>query len=90
MPSGFRIFEEAKVIMATSLVPVLLQPEDPELNKQMEINKIVVEDDLLGNIEEKYSCWLKIKRIIALVLKQYKIEKEDDANKIKKGIRFFH
>ena len=69
MPSGFRILEEAKVIMATSLVPVLLQPEDSELNKQVEINKIAVEDDLLGNIEEKYSCWLKIKRIIALVLK---------------------
>ena len=69
MPSEFRILEEAKVIMATSLVPVLLQPEDSELNKQVEINKIAVEDDLLGNIEEKYSCWLKIKRIIALVLK---------------------
>ena len=69
MPSGFRILEEAKVIMATSLVPVLLQPGDSELNKQVEINKIAVEDDLLGNIEEKYSCWLKIKRIIALVLK---------------------
>ena len=36
----------------------------------MKTNKIAVEDDLLGNIEEKYSCWLKMKRIIALVLKR--------------------
>ena len=30
----------------TSSVPVLLQPEDPELKKQVKMNKIVVEDDL--------------------------------------------
>ena len=47
---------------------MLLQPDDPELKKQVKINKIAVESDLLGNIEEKYSCWLKIKQIIALVL----------------------
>ena len=53
----------------TSLVLVLLQPEDPELKKQVKTNKIAVEDDLLRNIEEKYSCYLKMKRIIALMLK---------------------
>ena len=35
----------------------------------MKINKIVVENDLLGSIEERYSCWFKLKRIIALVQK---------------------
>ena len=59
----------------TSLVLVLLQPEDPELKKQVKTNKIAVEDDLLGNIEEKYSCWLKMKRIMALMLK-WKIDTE--------------
>ena len=44
-----------------SSVPLLLQPEDPELKKQVKTNKIAVEDDLLGNTEEKYSCWLKMK-----------------------------
>ena len=58
-----------------SSVPVLLQPEDPELKKQVKTNKIAVEDDLLGNTEEKYSCWLKMKRIIALILK-WKINTE--------------
>ena len=53
----------------TSSVPVSLQPEDPELKKQVKTNKIVVEDDPLGKIEEKHSCWLKMKRIIALMLK---------------------
>ena len=53
----------------TNSVPVLLQPEDPEWKKQVKINKIAVEDDLLGNTEEKYSCWLKMKQVIALVLK---------------------
>ena len=38
---------EATVIMKTGLVPPLLQPEDPELKKQMKINKITVEDNLL-------------------------------------------
>ena len=52
-----------------SSVPVLLQIENPELKKQVKTNKIAVEYDLLGNIEEKYSCWLKMKLIIALVLK---------------------
>ena len=33
------------------------------------INKIVVKDDLLGNIEETYSCSLKMKRIVALMVK---------------------
>ena len=41
-----------------------MQSEDPELKKQVKINKITVEDDLLGTIEEKYFCWL-----IMLVLK---------------------
>ena len=41
-----------------------MQPEDPELKKQVKVNKITVEDDLLGTIEEKYFCWL-----IMLVLK---------------------
>ena len=41
----------------------------------MKTNKIAVEDDLVGNIEEKYSCWLKMKRIIALMLK-WKINTE--------------
>ena len=34
-----------------SSVPVLLQPEDPELKNQVDINKIAAEDDLLGSIE---------------------------------------
>ena len=58
-----------------SSVTVLLQPDDPELTKQVKTNKIAVEDDLLRNIEEKYSCWLKMKQIIALVLK-WKINTE--------------
>ena len=58
-----------------SSVPVLLQPEDRELKKQVKTNQIALEDDLLGNIEEKYSCWLKMKRIIALMLK-WKINTE--------------
>ena len=58
-----------------SSVPVLLQPEDPELKKQVKTNKITVEDDLLGNTEEKYSCWLKMKLIIVLMLK-WKINTE--------------
>ena len=36
------------------LFPVLLQSEDPELKKQVKINKIRVEDHLLGNSGEKY------------------------------------
>ena len=38
----------------TSSLPVLLQPEDPELKKQGKINKIAVEDDLLESVEGKY------------------------------------
>lgn len=49
-------------------VPVLLQPEE-ELKKQLKINKIIVEDNLLGNVKEQYSSLLKVKRIIALLLK---------------------
>ena len=52
-----------------------MQPEDPELKKQVKTYKIASEDDLLGNIEEKYLCWLKMKRIIALMLK-WKINTE--------------
>ena len=59
----------------TSSVSVLLKPQDPELKKQVKTNKIAVEDDLLGNTEEKYSCWLKMKQIIALMLK-WKINTE--------------
>ena len=50
--------------LETSSDPVSMQPEEPELKKQVKINKITVEDDLLGTIEEKYFCWL-----IMLVLK---------------------
>ena len=41
----------------------------------MKTNKIAVKDNLLGKIEEKYSCWFKMKRIIALMLK-WKINTE--------------
>ena len=41
----------------------------------MKTVKIAAKDDLLGNIEEKYSCWLKMKQIIALMLK-WKINTE--------------
>ena len=58
-----------------SSAAVLLQPENPELKKLVKTNKTVVEDDLLENIEEKHSCWLKMKRIIALMLK-WKINTE--------------
>ena len=60
-------------------VPVLLQQEDPELKTPVKTNKSAVEDDLLENIEEKYSCWLNIKRIIALVLKwEYSTEQKKE------------
>ena len=52
-----------------SSVSVLLQLEDPELKKQVKINKIVVEDGLSGSIEETYSCCLKLKQNIELILK---------------------
>ena len=52
-----------------------MQPEDPELKKQVQIKKIAAVDDLLGIIEEKHSCWLKMKRIIVMVLK-WKINTE--------------
>ena len=58
-----------------SSVPVSTQPEDPESKKQVKINKIAVEDDLLGSFEEQFSRWLKMKRIIALVQK-WKISTE--------------
>ena len=45
------------------------------MNKQVKTNKIAVKDNLLGKIEEKYSCWFKMKRIIALMLK-WKINTE--------------
>ena len=45
------------------------------MNKQVKTNKIAVKDNLLGKIEEKYSCWFKMKRIIALMLK-WKIDTE--------------
>ena len=41
----------------------------------MKTNKIAVEDDLLRNTEEKHSHWLKMKRIITLMLK-WKINTE--------------
>ena len=44
----------------TSSVPVLLQPEDPELNKQVKTKRLLLKMTL-GNIEEKYSYWLKMK-----------------------------
>ena len=52
----------------------------------MKTIKIAVEDDLLGNIEEKYTCWLNGNEME----NQYKTEKGDNVKKIGKGIRFFH
>ena len=73
--------QKPQSLWQTSSVPVLLKPEDPELKKQVKINKTTVEDDLSGNIEEKYSCWLKMKRTIALVL-IWKINKEQKKEKM--------
>ena len=81
MVSESRILVEATVIMVDKFGSVLLKPEDPELKKQVKINKTAVEDDLSGNIEENYSCWLKMKRTIALVL-IWKINKEQKKEKM--------
>ena len=60
---------ESHLSRDASSVSVLLQLEDPELKKQVKINKIVVEDGLLGSIEETYSCCLKLKQNMELILK---------------------
>ena len=72
---GPKFLRKSQSSWETSSVPALLQTEDPKLKKQVKTNKIAVKDDLLGKIEEKYSCWLKLKRIIALMLK-WKINAE--------------
>ena len=71
----------------TSSFLVLLQPEDLELKKQVKTNKIAVEDDLLRNIEEKYLYWLKMKRIIALMLK-WKIKTEQKKRMMPRRSRY--
>ena len=49
---GQKFLRKPQSSLKISSVPVLLQPEDPELKKQVKTNKIAIEDDLLGNIEE--------------------------------------
>ena len=71
----------------TSSFLVLLQPEDLGLKKQVKTNKIAVEDDLLRNIEEKYLYWLKMKRIIALMLK-WKIKTEQKKRMMPRRSRY--
>ena len=72
----FQNFYGSQSSWETSSVLVLSQTEDLELKKQVKTNTIVVEDNFLGNTEEKYLSWFKTKQIIALMLK-WKISTEE-------------
>ena len=63
---GFEILVEPTGgihLQETSSVPALLQPQDPELKKQVKTNKIAVEDEenMEGNIERNSQETLKKK-----------------------------
>ena len=59
----------AKVIMGDKFRSGISTTRRCRIEKKVKINKIIVEDDLLGNVKEQYSSWLKVKRIITLVLR---------------------
>ena len=59
----------AKVIMGDKFRSGIITTRRFRIEKKVKINKIIVEDDLLGNVKEQYSSWLKVKRIITLVLR---------------------
>ena len=58
----------------TSSVLILLQPENPELKKQVKTKRIAVEDNVSEKIEEK--GWLKMKRIIIVLIMKWKMNTE--------------
>ena len=60
---------EAKVLKEDKFSSDIIVTRTSRIEKKVKTNKIVVEDDPLGNIEDKYSFWFKIKRVIALMLK---------------------
>ena len=59
----------AKVIMGDKFRSGIITTRRCRIEKKVKINKIIVEDDLLGNVKEQYSSWLKVKRITTLVLR---------------------
>ena len=69
MISGSGILVEATVIMRDKFSSGIIANIRFIIEKTSEKNKISLKDDLLGRFEEKYSCWLKMKRITALVMK---------------------
>ena len=58
----------------TSSVLIILQPENPELKKQVKTKRIAVEDNVSEKIEEK--GWLKMKRIIIVLIMKWKMNTE--------------
>ena len=42
--------------------------DDPEITKDLKVNAVQLENDILDNVEKRLSNWCKLKRIIALVL----------------------
>ena len=49
------------------MIPAI-NPEDPELKKDVHVNQIVVQTDILPVLENHASTWLKIVRIAALMI----------------------
>ena len=42
--------------------------DDPEITKDLKVNAVQLENDMLENVEKRLSDWCKLKRIIASVL----------------------
>ena len=42
---------------------------DLEWEKQIKVSSIITKEDFVSNLENRYSCWLKLKRVIAFILK---------------------
>ena len=42
---------------------------DLEWKKQKKVGSVITKEDLVSSLENRYSCWLKLKSVIAFILK---------------------
>ena len=41
---------------------------DPEWKKQIKVSSAITKEDFVSSLENRYSCWLKLRLVIAFIL----------------------
>ena len=71
MVSGYSMFMGTTIKLGNSSAQEANQNaiSDLKWKKQIKVGSVITKEDFVSSLENRYSCWLKLKRVIAFIIK---------------------